>query len=175
MEFLNGILVEVSGHKLESSQTRVFVCFLSSFSDLQNDFHEKTRSVLRIRDVYPGFWIRIFPSRIRIFSIPDPGSAFKCFNPQKLFLSSRKYDPGCSSRICIPDPDPDFLPILDSGSRGQKGTGSLIWIRNTRLEVSCFADFCVEIFKTREEYDFLWNPPVEGTVNGTEQKTWVFC
>jgi hypothetical protein len=24
----------------------------------------------------------------------------------------------------IPDPDPDFLPIPDPGSRGQKGTGS---------------------------------------------------
>ena len=36
--------------------------------------------------------------------------------------SSRKYDQGCSSRI--PDPDLDFLPIPDPGSRGQKGTGS---------------------------------------------------
>jgi hypothetical protein len=45
------------------------------------------------------------------------------------FLSSRKYDPGCSSRI--PDPDADFLPIPDPGSRGQKGTGSRIRIRNT--------------------------------------------
>ncbi len=33
----------------------------------------------------------------------------------------------------IPDPDADFLPIPDPGSRGQKGTqpGSRIWIRNT--------------------------------------------
>jgi hypothetical protein len=46
-----------------------------------------------------------------------------------LFLSSRKYDPGCSSRI--PDPDADFLPIPDPGSRGPKGTGSRIRIRNT--------------------------------------------
>jgi hypothetical protein len=55
-------------------------------------------------------------SRIRLFSIPDPrfripdpnglhpGSRirikeFKYFNPKKWFLSSRKYDPGCSSRI----------------------------------------------------------------------------
>ncbi len=107
--------------------------------------------------------IRIFPSRIRIFPIPDRGSfiqknlgillqccgygmfipdpnfsipdpnfsylgswirikEFKYFNPKELFLSSRKYDPGCSSRIRIlthpgsriqrserhriPDPDP---------------------------------------------------------------------
>jgi hypothetical protein len=27
MEFLNDILVKVSGHKLESSQARVFLCF----------------------------------------------------------------------------------------------------------------------------------------------------
>jgi hypothetical protein len=53
--------------------------------------------VLRIRDVYPG-------SRILI-------KEFKYFNPKKAkkwFLSSKKYDPGCSSRI--PDPDADFLP-----------------------------------------------------------------
>jgi hypothetical protein len=31
----------------------------------------------------------------------------------------------------IPDPDLDFLPIPDPGSRGQKGTGSRIRIRNT--------------------------------------------
>ncbi len=36
---------------------------------------------------------------------------FQYFIPQKWFLSTRKYDPGCSSRI--PDPDPDFLPIPD--------------------------------------------------------------
>jgi hypothetical protein len=37
------------------------------------------------------------------FSIPDPGSASKNLsrkvNPKKLFPSSRKYDPGCPSRI----------------------------------------------------------------------------
>jgi hypothetical protein len=47
-------------------------------------------------------------SRIRIFSISDPnsfnpGSASKnlSISAQKLFLSSRKYDPGCSFRIRI--------------------------------------------------------------------------
>ncbi len=34
-----------------------------------------------------------------------------------------------------------------------------------RLEFSCFADFFTRFFKTREEYGFLWNPPVEGTGN----------
>jgi hypothetical protein len=94
----------------------------------------------------PGY--DFFPSRIRTVSIPDPGSELSpsripdpgsasknlsILNPKKtkkLFLSSRKYDPGCSSRI--PDPDADFLPIPDPGSmRQKKGTGSQIRIRNT--------------------------------------------
>jgi hypothetical protein len=37
------------------------------------------------------------------------------------------------SELFIPDPDADFLPILGLGSRGQKGTGSWIRIRNTGL------------------------------------------
>jgi hypothetical protein len=74
----------------------------------------------------------------KTFSIPDPnclhpGSASKNLSistpkkPKKWFLSSRKYDPGCSFRI----PDADFLPIPDPGSRGQKDTGSRIRICNT--------------------------------------------
>jgi hypothetical protein len=62
-------------------------------------------------------------SRIRIFSIPDPGSTSKnlsILTPKKWFLSSMNYDPGCSSRIRIPDTDPDFLPIPDPGYRGSK-------------------------------------------------------
>ncbi len=98
--------------------------------------------MLRIRDVYPGSEFfhpgsELSPSRIPTVSIPDPGSRirikeFKCYNPKKpkkWFISSRKNDPGCLSRI--PDPDADFLPIPDPGSRGQKGTGSQIRIRNT--------------------------------------------
>ncbi len=82
-------------------------------------------AVLRIRDVYPRYWIRIF-------SIPAPGSRirikeFKYFHPKNCFLYSRKYDQGCF----IPDPNPDFLPIPDPASRGKKGTGSRIRIRNT--------------------------------------------
>jgi hypothetical protein len=77
--------------------------------------------VLRIRDPGSDF----SPSRIRIFFIPDPGSASKnlsILTPQKWFLSSRKYDPGCSFRI------PGFririltfYPSRIPGSRGQKG------------------------------------------------------
>ncbi len=43
-----------------------------------------------------------------------------------------------------------------------------------RLKFSCFADFFVCKFKTRVEYGFFKNPPVEGTVNSIEQKTRVF-
>ncbi len=64
-------------------------------------------------------------SRIRIVSIPDPGSTSKniCISiPKKWFLSSRKYDPGCSSRIRIPTfypsriPDPGVKKAPDPGS-----------------------------------------------------------
>jgi hypothetical protein len=89
-----------------------------------------------------GMFIPNPRSRIRLFSIPDPESnlsPFRILDPgsasknlsiltpkktKKWFLSSRKYDPSCSSRI--PDPHADFLPIPDPRCRGQKGTGSRI-------------------------------------------------
>jgi hypothetical protein len=41
--------------------------------------------------------------------------------------------------LFIPDPVIDFLPISETGSRGQKGTGSRIWIRNkARLPIFCY-------------------------------------
>ncbi len=42
----------------------------------------------------------------------------------------------------IPDPDPYFLPILDPGSRGQKGTGSRIRIRNTAYYFFAYSRSC---------------------------------
>ncbi len=74
-------------------------------------------------------------SQIRLFSIPDPnwlhpGSSSKNLSIltlkkfKKWFLSSKKYDPGCSSRIRM-------LTFSHPGSRGQKGTQSRIRIRNT--------------------------------------------
>jgi hypothetical protein len=68
-----------------------------------------------------------FPSRIRTVSIPDPGSASKnlrVLTPKKWVLSSRKYDPGCSSRI--PDSDADFYPsrIPDPGVKKAPDPGS---------------------------------------------------
>jgi hypothetical protein len=105
------------------------------------------RTVWRIRDVYPG-------SRIRLFPIPDPNclhpgsriliKEYKYFNPpkkqKKWFQSSKKYNPGCSSRI--PDPDAEFLPsrIPDPGVKKapnpESGSATLVadpgclsWIR----------------------------------------------
>jgi hypothetical protein len=39
-----------------------------------------------------------------------------------------------------------------------------------RLEFSCYADFFVRIFKTKEEYGFLLYPPVEVSVTIMEQR-----
>ncbi len=67
----------------------------------------------------PGCLFRIlnsnFSSRIRI-------KEFKYFNPKKWFLSSRIYDPGCSSRIRIlivypsRNTDPEVKKSPDPGS-----------------------------------------------------------
>ncbi len=75
-----------------------------------------------------------FPSRIPGPIFFHPGSRisikeFTYFNPKKWFISSRKYDPGCSSRIRILTFYPS--PIPDPGYMGQKGTGSRIRNRNT--------------------------------------------
>jgi hypothetical protein len=72
-------------------------------------------AVLRIRDVYPGSDFSIQDPGSRDKKIPDPGSGsasknLSIFNTKKLFLSSRKYDPGCSSRIRIQIFYPSRIP-----------------------------------------------------------------
>ncbi len=78
--------------------------------------------VADIRDVYPG-------SRIGIFSITNP-DFFSSRNPDShLSILTQKNFSKLSetlSGLFILIPDPDFLPIPDRGSRGQKGTGSRI-------------------------------------------------
>ncbi len=90
--------------------------WLVSVTTLDSDFFTCWQWIYSVADA--GSRIRIFSipdsnffhpgSRIRTFSIPSLGSAsknfFKYFNPKQWFLSSRKYDPGCSSRHRIPDP-----------------------------------------------------------------------
>ncbi len=82
--------------------------------------------VLRIRDVYPGSRFKI-PIPVPNFS--HPGSRirikeFKYCNPKKWFLSSRKYDPGCSSWIRI-------LILSHPGSRIQGPKRH--WISGSRI------------------------------------------
>ncbi len=74
------------------------------------------KPVLRIRDAYPG-------RRIRIFSIPDSGSASKNWGILTQKIVSKLSE--IWSGLFIPDPAPDFLPIPDPvfHYRGQKGTG----------------------------------------------------
>ena len=87
----------------------------------------QVQAVLQMFIPDPGF--DFFP-----FRIPDPNCLYpgsririkeiKYFNPKKWFLSSRKYDPGCSSRIRmltfypfrIPDPGVKKSPDPGSGS-----------------------------------------------------------
>jgi hypothetical protein len=78
---------------------------MNNLKNSEDDKNYLVAAVLRKRDVYPGS--DFFPSLIQIF----PPSRihikeFKYFNPKTCFVSSRKYDPGCSSRIQIPDSDP---------------------------------------------------------------------
>jgi hypothetical protein len=94
--------------------------------------------VLLIRDVYPGSWISSF-------SIPDPGSEFfpsrisikefQFSNPKKLYLSIRLSE--IWSGLFFPDPDPEFLPIPDPGSMGEKapdlGSGSATLLASVGL------------------------------------------
>ncbi len=73
--------------------------------------------LFRIMD--PNFWHPGY--LIFIFSIPDFRiriKEFKYFNTKKWFLSSRKYDPCCSSRIRILTFYSSRVP--DPGSRGSK-------------------------------------------------------
>jgi hypothetical protein len=98
---------------------------------LDSTFRQCGRSRMFIPDptfFHPG-------SRIRTLSIPDPGSSKNLSisnskKAKKWFLSSKKYDPGCSSRIRM-------LTFSHPGSRGQKGTQSRIPDPDLLLGKSC--------------------------------------
>ncbi len=121
--------------------------------------------MLRIRDVYPGS--DFFPSRIRTVSIPDPGSSSKKLRIlNKWFLSSKKYDPGCSSRIRMLTFYPSRIqgskrhPIPNPGS----GSATLVqftWTRNRNQQLNLMRiqnnirTFCflrIQSFKAHSSY-----------------------
>jgi hypothetical protein len=78
-------------------------------------FLEQFSAVLRIQDVYPG-------SRIRVFSIMDPGSASK--NLSMLTPKNGSKRSKIWFGFFIPDPDPDFLPIPDPAVNKAPDPGS---------------------------------------------------
>ncbi len=58
----------------------------------------KKQTVVRIRDVDPGSEFSILDPESKRFRIPDPDPHQRIkvlFLTQKLFISSRKHDPGC--------------------------------------------------------------------------------
>jgi len=68
--------------------------------------------------------------------IPDPNFSHPGSLSKNLSILTQKITSKLSEiwfGLFIPDPDqdPEFVPIPDPGSRGQKGTGSRIRIRNT--------------------------------------------
>ncbi len=85
-------------------------------------FTPKSKSQVNKTSVDPGSQIQ---------GQKDSGSASKNFSilTQKVVSTLSEIWSG----LFIPDPDLDFLSILDPGSRGQKGTGSRIRISNTDI------------------------------------------
>ncbi len=74
------------------------------------------------QNVYSGSQIRVFPSRIRIFFIPHPGSAsknLKYFNPKNCFLAL-----GNMIQVVHPRSGSWFLPIPGPGVKKEPDPGS---------------------------------------------------
>ncbi len=117
-----------------SSSTRLLSTSLGLSAQPFASHEPQFYAVMRIRDVYPGS--DFFPSRI-----PDPN----CFHPgsrilvkkktKKWFLSSKKYDPGCSSRIRMLTFYPSRIP--DPGVKKAPDPWSRIPIRYTGTSVLC--------------------------------------
>ncbi len=76
------------------------------------------------------------------FSIPVTGSRKKLsiFSQKIVSKLSRKYDPGCSSRIQIKGPDLDFSPIPDPGSATLQY--STLNMEETYIVLSCCPLVC---------------------------------
>jgi hypothetical protein len=94
--------------------------YLISCNNTNNELFPERKSsltVLRFRDVYPESRILIFPTRVQGQMVQyrlTKNFKERCF----LFLSSRKYDPGCLSRIRkISIPDTGVKRTLVHGSR----------------------------------------------------------
>jgi len=112
-ERLHVIMVQ----KKDFSRNRIWSGSGSGSRHLFRHFVNKTGLLHSVAD--PNFSILDPGSGVE--KIPDPGSGsasknLRIFKPQKLFLSSRKYDLGCSSRIRILI----FYPFRIQGSKRQR-------------------------------------------------------
>ncbi len=92
---------------------------------------------------FPDPGSNFFPSQIPDPNFFHPGSQisikeFKYFNPKKWFLRSRKYNPGCSSRIRILTFYPSRIPDPGVKKAPDPGSGS-----ETMLKISlCWSGDC---------------------------------
>ncbi len=118
---------QASGSSTVWNQNMLFYTGHRIFISMQRQFVNVAKTLIDIPDTGYEF----FPSRI-----PDPNffhypgsrihiKEFKYLNPKKWFLSSRKYDPGCSSLILI------FYPSRIQRSKRHRISGSRI--RNTAV------------------------------------------
>ncbi len=87
---------------------------------------------LSILRASPAFWNR-FRRKLNLWMNTGTNNS-KCVGTNESGLGPSLVS--VRTVMFIPDPDPDFLPIPDPGSRGQKGTGSRIRIRNTDSKLS---------------------------------------
>ncbi len=103
--------------------------------------HELPLHLVQCCGWYPGFRIRMFPSRTRIFSTPGPGSTSNNFNILTQKLVWKLWEISQMIRLVHPRSGSVFFTHSRSGScffthpgsRGQKDTESRIRIRNIDL------------------------------------------
>ncbi len=118
-------------------------CTARKYRLIQKIENDSLKAVLQIWYVYPGS--EYFPpripdpnfsqpwSRIRIFLIPDSGSASKNLSILTPKMVSKLQE--IWFRLFIPDPDPDFLPIPDPGVKKapDPGSGSATLIKSANF------------------------------------------
>ena len=109
-----------------------------------------------------------FPSRIPDPNIFHPGSASKnlsILTPKKWFLSSRKYEPSCSSRIRILSfypsriPDPGVKNAPDAGSGSAQHCLRLLQVSDFGLHELRETAECESGCEGLQNYKLLWKAP----------------
>jgi hypothetical protein len=120
-----------------SSAATVYLMYVK-FKATYDGNHDTFRCVVSCSVADPGcknIKIKMFFPDPSFFTFFHPGfricfKEFKYFNPRKWFLSSRKYDPGCSSRIRDPEilPTPDPNPGVNRHRIPDTGSATLLLV-----------------------------------------------